>query len=167
MSDLFGDEMNWLDDTPSADPAIQVEYKAALGGFLVQFNALENMLADILEMSFRSLKRRDLYRGNEPFEKRLMTLELVGLALPRMHTPNFPELRSLADERNKLAYGHFDQNPYSGEYRVISRGGVARELSAAQIRALEDRALVAWNDVRSCLAFHWFDPDGSMLRRDE
>lgn len=167
MIDLFDAEMEWLDDTPWADPAIEAAYKAALGSFLVQFNAIENLLTEVLDLSFRSLRRPDLLRLNEPFERRLQTLELIGLALPRMHVPNFEDLRALAKERNNLAHGHFDQNPHSGAYSIVTRGGKMTDWPVELITALENRALIAWADLRDCLAFHWYDPDGSMPGREQ
>jgi hypothetical protein len=32
-----------------------------------------------------------------------------------------PELRQIAGERNNLAHGHFDQNPYDGTYDVVTK----------------------------------------------
>lgn len=50
---FFDDE----DDIPWADPAIQTDYEAALGSFLVSFNRLENLIGDLLEESLAHLGR--------------------------------------------------------------------------------------------------------------
>lgn len=147
----------WNDDeTPVADQAIQIAYEAALGDFLVRFNRLENLVGDVLQKAFERLGRPDLHRKNDALSDKLHTLELVGLAFPTMHKPNVAGLASLNGQRNTLAHGHFDQNPFSGEYMVVGKKGPVN-LPLSTIREAAAKVQAAIEDVQGCLAFLWFD----------
>jgi hypothetical protein len=141
---------------PWADPAIQQDYQAALGEFLVKFNRLENLIGDLILHSLTKLGRPDLYRPEAQLSSKLHTLELVGLALPNMHKPTMKAIRDLLGERNTLAHGHFDQNPYSGEYS-IKHGAKSASMPLTKIRTLCELAEEAMSDINSALASHWFD----------
>lgn len=151
---FFDDE----DDIPWADPAIQTDYEAALGSFLVSFNRLENLIGDLLEESLAHLGRADLYVAGDRLELKLRLFETVLLAIPRMHKPNFKAAHDISGERNTLAHGHFDQNPYSGEYQIVTQRRKRVDMPVAKIRKLALQADRVIDDFRSCQAYLWFDP---------
>lgn len=152
MIDLVDDD----DPTPWADPQIQAEYEAALGSFLVSFNRLENLLGDLLQQSLRRLGKPELYRANDRFELKLRFFQFVLLALPDMYKPNIQAAQMLSGERNTLAHGHFDQNPFSGSYKVVT-GTKTADLSVARIKQLSFEAAQVIDDFRSCQAYLWFE----------
>lgn len=65
------------------DPAIQRDYQAALGEFLVKFNRREN--GGVLERSLKKLGRGDLYRPEAQLSAKLHCLDIVDLAIPALH----------------------------------------------------------------------------------
>lgn len=150
---FFDDE----DDIPWADPAIQTDYEAALGSFLVSFNRLENLIGDLLEESLAHLGRPDLYVVGDRLELKLRLFETVLLAIPRMHKPNFKAAHDISGERNTLAHAHFDQNPYSGEYQIVTQRRKRVDMPVAKIRKLALQADRVIDDFRSCQAYLWFD----------
>lgn len=152
---FFDDE----DDIPWADPAIQTDYEAALGSFLVSFNRLENLIGDLLEESLAHLGSADLYVAGDRLELKLRLFETVLLAIPRMHKPNFKAAHDISGERNTLAHGHFDQNPYSGEYQIVTQRRKRVDMPVAKIRTLALQADRVIDDFRSCQAYLFFlDP---------
>lgn len=141
------------DDIPWADPAIQTDYEAALGLFLVRFNRLENLIGDLLEGSLAKLGRGDLYSPEDRLEAKLRQFETVLLALPQMHKPDFKTAKHLNGERNTLAHGHFDQNPYSGEYQIVTQRRKRVAMPIAKIVRLSEMAERVIGDFRSCEAY--------------
>lgn len=141
------------DDIPWADPAIQTDYEAALGLFLVRFNRLENLIGDLLEGSLGKLGRADLYAPEDRLEVKLRHFETVLLALPRMHKPDFKTAKNLNGERNTIAHGHFDQNPYSGEYQIVTQRRKRVAMPIAKIVRMSQIADSVIDDFRSCEAY--------------
>lgn len=56
-------------------------------------------------------------------------------------------LEEIPAERNKLAHGHFDQNPFNGEYDIVVRN-VPRQYSAEQLKKLKEKAIEASRALR-------------------
>jgi len=127
------------DDTPSADPAIRTDYEAALGQFILAFNEVDYRLSQVIraELSYRG--RDDLMAGASkgPFTQRLATLEILSSATSngRLSASPIARLRSLNTDRNNLAHGHFDQNPFDGSYSILL-AKKAEDYPAAEVRRL-------------------------------
>ncbi|RWE29170.1 MAG: hypothetical protein EOS78_30655 [Mesorhizobium sp.] len=142
---------------------MQKDYEAALGAFLVIFNRIENTVSDIVVLALKKAEREDILRSlsGDLFARKLTTLELLSVAYPQAAPRELvEELRRLGAERNNLAHGHFDQNPFDGSYRVVTDRNTL-SISVAQIGKLTARADKAWDELRSSQAFFWFDDLGS------
>lgn len=149
----------WYDDEPSADPQIQKSYESALGAFLVLFNALENEMSDVIALALRKAGRDEIYGSldNDSFSRKITTLELLSIAYPQVASTTLTgELRDLSAQRNKLAHGHFDQNPFDGSYQIVA-GRKSASISITQILKLGERAEKAWHELRYSVAFFSFD----------
>jgi hypothetical protein len=58
-------------------------------------------------------------------------------------------------ERNKLAHGHFDQNPFSGDYQIVHKN-IRKEYSVERLDVLTEQANMAWMALRYAEAFYTF-----------
>jgi hypothetical protein len=115
--DDFGDDDY---DPPFASPEIQESYEAALGRFIVAFNQMDNLLSRIIETVVKRLGRADLVGActHRDFSHKALVLDLLKWS-PEGHVLrdiSTEDMRQIAGERNHLAHGFFDQNPFSGEY---------------------------------------------------
>ena len=119
----FDHGMDYDDHVPWADPKIQADYEAALGRFLVGFNRIEAMVSDLIVRSMQQLERTndEITEVLDNHLKRRVE-DLVKL-LREAERPSIPadDIDALAKKRNTLAHGHFEQNPYSGEYEIVGR----------------------------------------------
>jgi hypothetical protein len=79
-------------------------------------------------------------------------------------------LNAIANERNRLAHGHFDQNPYSGEYDVVTKDK-RWQYTVEKLDALSKRANDVWTSLRYAKAYYsfsepvkepWDPPDASV-----
>jgi hypothetical protein len=106
-----------------ADPAIRTEYEAALGRFILAFNEADYMLSQVIlaELSARGNLELGAVAAKGTFAQRLEKLEILISSTKNSQFSMLPvaKLRSLNTDRNNLAHGHFDQNPYDGSYRLI------------------------------------------------
>jgi hypothetical protein len=119
----MGDDTSWHDDIPSADPAIRTEYEAALGRFILAFNEADYRLSQVIAAELSERGRPDLAAtaSKGTFAQRLEKLEVLVSATknPQLLALPVAKLRSLNGDRNNLAHGHFDQNPFDGSYKLI------------------------------------------------
>jgi hypothetical protein len=127
------------DDIPFADPAIRADYEAALGQFILAFNEVDYRLSQVIRSELSRRSRTDLAAtaSNGPFAQRVATLEILASATPndRLSASPFARLRSLNADRNNLAHGHFDQNPFDGSYSIVL-ATKTRDYPAARVRGL-------------------------------
>jgi hypothetical protein len=111
------------DGIPFADPAIRTDYEAALGQFILAFNEVDYRLSQVIrcELSHRGCTDLAATAANGPFAQRLATLEILAATAEngRLSACPIARLRSLNTDRNNLAHGHFDQNPYDGSYAIV------------------------------------------------
>lgn len=153
----------WDDDTPSADPQIQLDYEALLGRFFVQFNRIENGVSDLLHHAFQKLNRTDLFEeaNKGQLSSRLFNLQLVMLALPAHgHQVPYAEVRELAKKRNELAHGHFDQNPFDGSYRIVGKKlDRGNEWPREKLEALIQETEGIAESIRDVYPYFWFDDE--------
>jgi hypothetical protein len=126
-------------DIPFADPAIRTDYEAALGQFIFAFNEVDYRLSQVIrsELSQRGFPDLAATASNGPFAQRLTTLEMLATSPKgsRLSASPVRRLRSLNADRNNLAHGHFDQNPFDGSYAIVL-AKKTRDYPVACIRAL-------------------------------
>jgi hypothetical protein len=148
----------WFD--PAADPQFQKNYEPALGAFLVVFNRIENTVSDLIWLALSKAGREDILRSldGDLFSRKLTTLDLLSIAYPQVMPSKtlIEELRYLGAERNHLAHGHFDQNPFDGTYNIVTDRKTLT-VPVTKIVKLVERAEKAWDDLRNSRAFFWFD----------
>ena len=148
-------------DIPAADPRIQKDYESALGAFLVAFTQIENAVSDIIFLALEQANRKDILKRlqGDSFRKKLVTLELISLAHPRpLPKSAIDELHDLAAWRNKLAHGHFHQNPFDGSYEIMTdRKRNPFPMPVMQLQQLTERADRAWDALRYAEAYFSFD----------
>jgi hypothetical protein len=111
------------DDAPMADPAIRTEYEAALGAFILMFNEADFYLSQVigweLQRSGLDSKLDRLTEGSIATRIDLAEALAARSSEPSTVALNFDQLRSINGVRNKLAHGHFDQNPFEGSYQIV------------------------------------------------
>lgn len=151
-------------DVPSADPQIKVDYEAALGRFLVAFNKLDYELGMLIKMILLYHHQRDGLIQRSAFEAeyfwKVHNLELLSLPGGRHQLEaKLPSLlRDIGAFRNKIAHGHFDQNPFDGSF--VQRGkkpAKPHAFTTGDLDAYTKKCEQAWNDVRHAEAAYWFD----------
>ena len=148
----------WIDE-PYADPQIQKDYEAALGAFLVVFNAIENTINDIIVLALQKSGRADILKqlDNDSFNRKLTTLDLISVAYPTAVPQSVTnQLRNLATQRNRLAHGHFDQNPFDGTYQVVTSRSGPKPIPVPQIQTLTEHAETVWEKLRFADAYFFF-----------
>jgi hypothetical protein len=150
------------DDVPWASPEIRQQYEAALGRFILAFNELDNLLTEIIETTLERLDRRDLVKAciQQNFALKLLTLDLLkssgeGAAIAGVP---IPLMKQIAGERNTLAHGHFDQNPFDGSYDIVIKN-VRASYSVESLDGLTEKADKALQALQLASAVYDFsDP---------
>lgn len=156
------DEARDDDDVPWASPEIRQQYEAALGRFILAFNELDNLLTEIIEITLERLDRHDLVKAciQQNFALKLLTLDLLkssreGKAIADVP---IPLMKQIAGERNTLAHGHFDQNPFDGSYDIVVKN-VRASYSAERLDGLTEKADKALQVLQHASAVYDFsDP---------
>jgi hypothetical protein len=127
------------DDIPSADPAIRTDYEAALGQFILAYNEVDYRISQVIRTDLDERGRSDLAEtaAKGQFGQRLEKLALLADSSKEGHLKTIPveRLRSLHSDRNALAHGHFDQNPYDGSYSLVLKEK-ARDYPISRVLAL-------------------------------
>ncbi|MDA9489564.1 hypothetical protein [Bradyrhizobium sp. CCBAU 11361] len=148
------------DDIPWASPEIQSNYEAALGRFILAFNRLDNHLTEVIETVLARLNRSDLVNActKREFSHKLLVLDLLKTSSEGqgIKDVSMQAMRDIAMQRNKLAHGHFDQNPFDGTYDVVTKGNVRSQYSVEDLDALTESAAKAWDKLRYAEAYYAF-----------
>jgi hypothetical protein len=138
-------------DPPFASPEIRLNYEAALGRFILEFNQVDNLLATIIDMILGHLGRNDLAEKSVrwDFWLKALVLDLLKHSTEGAGLNDISglALTNIAKERNKLAHGHFDQNPFSGDYDIVVRN-VPQQYSVEKLNALTKEANDLWTALR-------------------
>lgn len=113
------------ENIPFASPEIREGYEAALGRFMLAFNEIDNLLTELIDTILTRLDRTDLIKQctNQNFAPKLLVLDLLKTSSEGdgISDVSIESMRELAIHRNKVAHGHFDQNPFDGSYEVVSK----------------------------------------------
>lgn len=154
-------EHDFDDDTPWASPEIRESYEAALGRFILAFNQLDNLLSEVIETVLGRLGRKDLVKkcSELNFSQKLLVFDLLKYSSEGVTIADVPvdSMRSVAGERNLLAHGHFDQNPFDGSYAIVrKRKSIRDQYSVEKLEELSEQATRAWDSLRHCEAIYEF-----------
>jgi len=156
----MNDEEPVRDDEPSASPHIQEGYEIALGRFILEFNQLDNLLSDVIATVLARLKKDHLVKRCTHcfFSQKLLVLDLLKASTQGAGLHDIPVmlLGEIATERNRLAHGHFDQNPFSGEYDIVVKDD-RWQYSAEELDRLREKTNQAWMALRYAEAHYTFD----------
>jgi hypothetical protein len=157
------DADNFFDDNvPWADAEIRRGYEAALGGCMLAFNQLDNLLGEVLKTVLVRLGREDMVDNcvrTADFNQRVRVLDLLKHTTERAGITNInvADLRSVAGARNLLAHAHFEQNPFSGEYWLVNRKGETKgHYTSEQIDGVSSRITKEWMKLRYAETFYVF-----------
>lgn len=92
------------------------------------------------------------------YSRKLFILDLLSLssAPGELKTAPIVEMRQLSKERNVIAHGNFDQNPFDGRYQLIGKGKYS-DYSAERLDGLTARCNVVWHRLRRLRAYYWLD----------
>jgi len=147
------------DGVPWASPKIQAAYEAALGRFIVAFNRLDNLLTEVLETVLHKNGRADLIApctGGQ-FSLKLLVADLLKSSTHGGGLKGVPIalMREIAVHRNRVAHGHFDQNPHSGEYAIVGKKREKYSVESLDLQTV--KATEAWTALRYAEAFYAFD----------
>jgi|HubBroStandDraft_4_1064222.scaffolds.fasta_scaffold31231_1 hypothetical protein len=152
------------DDTPWASPEIRANYEAALGRFILAFNQIDNELTEIIETVLRRLKRDDLVKTctQKDFNSKLLIFDLLKSSSEGqgIRDASVTLMREVNGERNRLAHGHFDQNPFDGTYDVVTKD-VSSSYTVERLDQLTEKANLCWDQLRSSSGYYAFsdEPD--------
>jgi hypothetical protein len=131
----FDEDIVW------ADPAIRRDYEAALGQFILAFNEVDYFVSRVIAAELNEREGADLAASASkgPFAQRLETLQILTSVPSRNgQLANLPleRLRSINSDRNHLAHGHFDQNPFDGSYTLALAAKTRDDYPIPRILAL-------------------------------
>ena len=121
----FSDDWDENDEVeiPFADPSIREDYAAALGRLILAHNECDYWLAPLIECCFKRLNNPpNVDLAQTTFARRLEILQMLQ-SIPfdlRISSINFRRIGELNTHRNRVAHGHFDQNPFSGDYDIVT-----------------------------------------------
>jgi len=143
--------------------ASRAEYESALGAFLVAFNGIENAAFEmmVLALKIADLKETPAWINDNSFDRKMQYLTLISLRFPEIASPELSsELSALGAERNRLAHGHFEQNPIDDSYAVVSRRALKQkyfDVPVETIDAFTKRARATQVALRRFLGFYWHE----------
>lgn len=121
--------------------AAQRDYEAALGRFLVCFNALEGELNEVIEMALDEAGYPALAKEmiSNSFRRRVQLLQTLAKDNPRLENDVHDRLVAIAQRRNSLA--HATILNFGGKLRVASTNRDATSPLEIEKLALEATAL--------------------------
>ncbi|MDK1493346.1 hypothetical protein QN219_25410 [Sinorhizobium sp. 7-81] len=143
---------------PFAGPEMRKKYAAAVGEFLVHFNALENAVRRTIEIILAQHHREDLLPDlrNDYYVKQITNLQLLSLSIQGFPELPYDRLIAINGRRNTVAHGHFDQDLFSEAYNVVGRGKRV-DVSLDEIKSNTDEAIDLLHEIEGAWAFLWFD----------
>lgn len=151
--DGFDDEIPW------ASPEIQLNYEAALGRFILAFNSMDNLLTNVLTTVLLRIGRKDMIDDCTKCDlwRKLLCLELLKSSVEGGGIANVPvdQIKQIVNERNKLAHGHFDQNPFDGSYQIVGKK-VYSHFSAERLADLTTQTGKVCSSLRGAQAIYDF-----------
>lgn len=153
-------EDNWDDGITWADPQIRVDYEAALGRLILTHNEVDLSVTRLLTRCLNRL-------GDPPAMKRLATgtlserLQNLSLlkSLPirlELSAVDIDRLIRLNRDRNIVAHGHFEQNPFDGEYMLVDAKQRQHDFPTDRLNRITDELRRVASHLSALIAF--YDP---------
>lgn len=148
--------------TEWADPAIRRNYEAALGRLILAHNEVDRNLTVLIQACLKEL--------GDPASLKAMTngnfaSRLSNLAAIKQLCPTFPlagidvnSLTALNGERNVVAHGHFEQNPYDGDFVLIRAKQQFENYSAERLDKITEALGVQNRQMGAIIAFGFHPP---------
>lgn len=92
------------------------------------------------------------------YSRKVLVLDLLSLLNDPGDLKNAPitEMRELGRERNVVAHGHFEQNPFQGDYKLVGKGRYS-DYSPARLDGLTARCNVVWERLRDLRLYYLLD----------
>lgn len=151
------------DDAPQewADPSIRRDYEAALGRLILAHNEADRNLTIIIKQCLKALgdppALSTMTHGN--FAARLTNLGILQTLCPsfRISGIDVAALASINGDRNVVAHGHFEQNPFDGDYILIGAKKNFTNYSTERLDKITERLGVQNRQMSAVIAFG-FDP---------
>jgi uncharacterized protein YutE (UPF0331/DUF86 family) len=145
------------DDIPWADPQIRKDYEAALGRLILAHNDVDRFLTMLIECILRDLgDQKELEKLTLGlFARRLDNLRMLKGIRPelRLDGVDLDELEELNRLRNIVAHGHFEQNPFQGDYELISNNKTHKEFSVERLNEITKRLDDAGDQIKPQVYF--------------
>lgn len=94
------------------------------------------------------------------FSYKLLVLDLLKSTAEGqgIQSVSITAMREMAGERNRLAHGHFDQNPFDGSYDVVTRN-IRCTYSVERLDGLTEKADRCWDELRHASTYYVFSDD--------
>jgi hypothetical protein len=113
----------------------------------------------VIETVLIKLGRKDLVKPcvEANYARKLLTLDLLKQSSAGRGIADVPValMQEVGAHRNRVAHGHFEQHPLSGEYEIIEKK--ARKYSPDDLDAHAAAATKAWEALRYSEAFYVFE----------
>lgn len=155
---LHACEPDDFDDVPWADPQIRQDYEAALGRLILAHNDVDLHLTRLIERCLEHLndppELKKLTSGM--FDRRLDNLRMMKALAPALQIDgvDFDELAALNEARNVVAHGHFEQNPFQGDYVLITRAKRHDDYSTERLNEITTRLETQAEGIKVAVWFY-------------
>lgn len=148
-------------DEPWADASIRPAYENALGRFLVLFNEVDDRISALITLALEDRQLSHLTKKaaiTAQFLQKAVNLELLSGpgAKHDLDAAMFREIHALAKERNVVAHGHFDQNPFDGSFTLRGRGEV-KTFDTEMLHALCKRCDIVAKKLNLAMMHYWME----------
>ncbi len=145
-------------DRPFAGPGTQIAYEKALGRFLVEFNRIENAIRIVVKHALKEVGHEEFWteiRSNELMVQ-IKNLQLLTFGMEGFPDLPFDKIKELNATRNTLAHGHYSQDFFSEDYKII---GKTKEtvMTIAEIQAAAGLAEEVSHEIESAMTYFWFE----------
>lgn len=153
-------EDDWDDGVTWADPQIRTDYEAALGRLILAHNEIDLQVTLLIERCISRL-------GNSPalvklasggLLERLQNLKMLK-ALPidlELGALDLDRLVRLNGDRNIVAHGHFEQNPFDGDHVLVDAKQRKHDFPTDRLNRVTDELRHAARHLSAVVAF--YDP---------
>lgn len=149
LSDIF--------DRPFAGPEMRRNYEAALGKFLVTFNAVEDYMRFTVAEIAKAHDQTELWEKHligDDFTRQLKNLRLLVMAEPFFSDTPFDRLAALNATRNKLAHGHYDQDLFTDAFEIVGKRERVR-MTIGEIGRATAEADELQTEIAATLGSYW------------
>lgn len=151
------DDDDAYDDIPWADPQIKKDYEAALGRLILAHNNVDIHLTRLIRCVLKQLGDPEpLARMTiGSFAQRLENIRMLGAITRDIRLTNVPctEIAELNRLRNIVAHGHFEQNPFDGQYELIGNKRTHTDFSVSRLDEITDELIKQGSHLNAMVTF--------------